>query len=38
MMEHDVIVNHHAWMNEGWEIFPLYRARSFFPVTSGFAS
>ncbi len=38
MMEHDVIVNHHAWMNEGWAIFPLYRARSFFPATSGFAS
>ncbi len=38
MMEHDVIVNHHAWMSEGWEIFPLYRAGSFFPATSGFAS
>jgi hypothetical protein len=36
-MEHDVIVNHHAWTSEGWRVFPLYHARSFFTTSSTLA-
>jgi 3',5'-cyclic AMP phosphodiesterase CpdA len=38
MTEHDVVVNHHAWTSKRWDILPLYRAPSFFPATSSFAS
>jgi len=35
---HDVIVTHHAWTGNTWEVLPLHRAHSFFPTASGFAS
>jgi hypothetical protein len=38
MTEHDVVVKHHAWMSEGWQVLPLYQSRSFFPTTSTLGS
>ena len=36
--DHDVVVNHHAWKAGSWETLPLFKAQSFFPATSPFAS
>ena len=34
MRDQDILVNHHAWTGDSWDLIPLHRARTFFAAGS----